>query len=322
MKKLISILFLLMFINIFSKELEVLFFDTTKGVEYVGLERGILEGLKRGKKEYGIKITTVEVDLSQNIKLPLDKIISEKKYDLVLTDSRLYREEFLSYAKDDIFTHFILVGQKAEYLPNLTTITYDMSKTGYMAGVMSAQKSKNKIIGFVGFKAFEFLGDYLSEFSSGAKSVNSEIKILTAYPRDYVLEGEDLYNSLALGNRIGNDLIEKGADVIYQYAGKTGVGVAQAAYESGKGVKVIGTSFYQDYLYDKETVIASLYPDISFYVYSVITLLQNGRAVPYHFHLSLEDGTIINTAFREENKNFTPEEKKYLKNVLNKLILR
>lgn len=318
MKKIIGIFFLIISLNIFAESLNVVFFNASKGDDYIGLEKGIFDGLKRAKKDFDINLDVIDVDLSSENKIPLNKVLSIKHYDLVITDTKRYNDELIKYAEKNLTTRFVLIDSKVEKIFNITTIIFEIGKPAYIAGVMAAQQTKDKIVAFVGIRKSDITDYVFYKFKEGVKSVNPNIKIISKYIDEKVKKGESPYESPYSGYIVGQELINEGADTIFHMASKSGLGVIEAAYET-ENVKVIGASFYQDLLYEGKVVVASIYPDISYYIYTIINTMKNDMSTPNKYRVSLENGAMINTAILPENKNFSDGQKKYLNNVLDKL---
>lgn len=318
MKKIIGIFFLIISLSLFAESLNVVFFNTSKGDDYIGLEKGIFDGLKRAKKDFDISLDVIDIDLSKEKRIPLDKVFSAKHYDLVITDTKMYNDELIKYADKNMDTRFVLIDSKVEKVFNITTIILELEKPAYIAGVMAAQQTKDKIVAFVGIRKSDVTDYVFYKFKEGVKSVNPDIKIMVKYIDEKVKTGENPYESPYSGYLVGQELIDKGVDTIYHMASKSGLGVIEAAYET-ENVKVIGASFYQDLLYDGKVVVASIYPDISYYVYTIINTMKNNMSTPNKYRVSLENGAMVNTATLPENKNFSEGQKKYLNDVLDKL---
>ncbi|MGL5231704.1 MAG: BMP family lipoprotein [Fusobacteriaceae bacterium] len=318
MKKIMGIFFLIISLSLFAESLNVVFFNTSKGDDYIGLEKGIFDGLKRAKKDFDITLDVIDIDLSKEKRIPLEKVLSTKNYNLVITDTKIYNDELIKYAEKNIDTRFVLIDSKVEKVFNITTIILELEKPAYLAGVMAAQQTKDKIVAFVGIRKSDVTDYVFYKFKQGVKSVNPDIKILTKFIDEKVKKGENPYESPYLGYIVGQELIDEGADTIYHMASKSGLGVIEAAYEA-ENVKVIGASFYQDSLYDGKVVVASIYPDISYYVYTIINTMKNDMTTPNKYRVSLENGAMVNTATLPENKNFSEGQKKYLNDVLDKL---
>lgn len=318
MKKVIGIFFFLISLSLFAENLNVVFFNTSKGDEYVGLENGISAGLKRAKKDFNINLRVIDIDLSKEYKVPLEKVLSEKHYDLVITDTKVYNEELLKYSEKNLNTRCVLIDSKIEKVFNITNIIFELEKPAFLAGVIAAQKTKSNKVGFVGARKNEMTDYVFNKFKDGVKSVNPKISIISKYVEDKIKSGENPFENPYYGYIIGEELVKDGVDIIFHMASKSGLGVIEAAFES-ENVKVIGTSFYQDSLGDGKVVIASIYPDVSYYIYTIINTMQNDMPTPNKYRVSLENGAMINTALLPENKNFSEEEKKHLEKVLDKL---
>lgn len=101
--------------------------------------------------------------------------------------------------------------------------------------------SKN-IIGFLGGDSDILVNDFLVGYIQGAKDVNPEIRVMVAYVGDYLDSGK--------GKDLSLTQFQNGSDVGFNVAGNAGLGLLEAAAESGKyafGVDSDQASLLPDY---------------------------------------------------------------------------
>lgn len=122
--------------------------------------------------------------------------------------------------------------------PILWAVLFDSNQSGFLAGAVAAYyttgenaANADKTIGFVGGVESTTVNNFLVGYAEGAKYVDPEIKVLTAYVGDY--------NDTAKAKDLANAQISEGADIIFQVAGGAGNGVIEAAAEKD-GVMAIG----------------------------------------------------------------------------------
>ena len=133
---------------------------------------------------------------------------------------------------------FACAGDAATLLPNYQGIVFAEAQPGYLAGIVAASLSKSGTIGAVGGTNVPAVVNYWRGYENGAKSINPDIKVLYQETDPNPAVG---FNDQAKGRAIAGQFIGQDADVLFQVAGLTGVGVLEAACDAdihGIGVDV------------------------------------------------------------------------------------
>lgn len=133
---------------------------------------------------------------------------------------------------------------------NVEQITFKEQEASYLAGAVAAKMSKSGHIGFVGGVNVPLIQKFEAGYVAGAKKVNPNIKIDT----NYLTPAGDFSGFAApdKGKAAANSMFEKGADVVYAAAGKSGDGVIDAAHAQGSGKWAIGVDSDQALTAKKE----------------------------------------------------------------------
>ena len=148
---------------------------------------------------------------------------------------------------------------------NLLNITYAQNEGSFLAGYIAAAMSTSGIIGAVGGEDSDVINDFIVGYKQGAEYFSKDIKVEINYANDY----EDP----AKGKECAKALNDKGADVVFQIAGKTGDGVFEAAKEGS--FYAIGVDCDQKYI-DENTIICSMKKEVGNSVYDAIVKYLNG----------------------------------------------
>jgi basic membrane protein A and related proteins len=133
---------------------------------------------------------------------------------------------------------FACAGDAATLIPNYQGIVFAEAQPGYLAGIVAASLSKTGTIGAVGGTNVPAVVNYWRGYENGAKSVNADIEVLYQETDPNPAVG---FNDQAKGRAIAGQFIGQDADVLFQIAGLTGVGVLEAACDAeihGIGVDV------------------------------------------------------------------------------------
>lgn len=125
---------------------------------------------------------------------------------------------------------FTCAGDAAALLPNYQGIVFAEAQPGYLAGIVAASLSESGTIGAVGGTNVPAVVNYWRGYENGAKSVNPDIEVLYQETDPNPAVG---FVDQAKGRAIAGQFIGQGADVLFQVAGLTGVGVLEAACDAG-----------------------------------------------------------------------------------------
>lgn len=123
---------------------------------------------------------------------------------------------------------------------NIASVTFKENEGSFLAGVLAALTTKSGKIGFVGGQRIPPVVRYEVGYVAGAKSINPNITIQIAYA--------DSFEDPALGKELALAQFNQGCDVLQQAAGRSGVGLFDAAKEKGAGFWVISGDADQAHL--------------------------------------------------------------------------
>jgi len=133
-------------------------------------------------------------------------------------------------------TNFIIIDSLVTAnLPNVKTVVIQPTAAAFVAGVVAAETTKTKKIGFVGGADIPVIENYYAGFAAGIKYVDPSIQILEEYAGTFIDPNKGL--------EVATNLFNQGADIVMHAANKTGLGVIQAAKQAGK--KAIGVDMWQ-----------------------------------------------------------------------------
>src|SRR3546814_830614 len=139
-------------------------------------------------------------------------------------------------------TRFAIVDAVVK-APNVQSILFREQEGSYVVGVLAAMASKSGVIGFVGGMDIPLIRRFACGYIQGARSVDEDVKVLV----NMTGPTPAAWTDPARGAELARSQIERGADVIIQAAGGTGIGVLQAAADAE--VLGIGTDSNQNGLH-------------------------------------------------------------------------
>jgi basic membrane protein A len=131
--------------------------------------------------------------------------------------------------------------------PNVASYVYKEKERGFLMGVASAlmtvkedvpQINAEKVIGVIGGMKIPLIDANIAGFMAGAEYVDPDIKALHSYVGHWA--------DPAKGKELALAMIEQGADIVWGAAGRSGLGVINAAQE--KNVYTIGSDSDQGHV--------------------------------------------------------------------------
>ena len=134
---------------------------------------------------------------------------------------------------------------------NLTGSFYKNQESAFLAGYIAAYQTKINEVGFIGSQKGAILSHYENGFKSGVLEAEKELKRTIKVDVEYL----DTYTDENIGRNVAKAMYEK-ADVIYQVAGKAGIGVVEEAKSSGKWV--IGSEYDQSFIAPKNVLTSTV----------------------------------------------------------------
>ena len=157
---------------------------------------------------------------------------------------------------------------------NIYQACYKEHEGSFLVGMIAAMKSQTGKVGFVGGMDIPLIRKFQGGYEQGAKYVNPDIEVFANMTGTTV----EAWNNPTKGAELTKAQIDKGADVIYQAAGGTGIGVLQAAADAG--VFGIGVDANQNWMHPG-SVLTSMLKRLDLTIFeqaekSVAGTFQNG----------------------------------------------
>jgi basic membrane protein A and related proteins len=149
--------------------------------------------------------------------------------------------------------------------PNVVGMVYPTEQSGYVAGVVAAKMTKSNTVSTVGGKKIPSVDNWIAGFQQGVHDTKPGVKTLNAYSQDF----EDL----AKCKEVALDQIGHGSDVVFQVAGKCGLGALDAACEKGK----YGIGVDVDQSSQGKCVIVSALKPLETSVYEMLKTFSDGK---------------------------------------------
>jgi basic membrane protein A len=198
-------------------------------------------GLEEAADEYGIEINTVELGIDPaNWESGLNDVMSDSdSYDVLIAGTFQMIDYLAARAHQYPDKTFIFYDAPMPYdnadlcvegCANVYSMTYAQNQGSFLAGVYAAAMAQTMgsdapVLGGVGGQDIPVINDFIVGYEQGACLVNPDTQVLVQYAGGW--------NDPAKGKEIALAMYEQGASIVFQIAGGTGVGVFEAAQETG-----------------------------------------------------------------------------------------
>ncbi len=212
-------------------------------------------------------ITGKVIECKEDASLYEQSLISAAEgFDFVVAVGWQFWEYLETVAPEMPETKFIFVDNELTDIDNIYSITYAENEGSFLVGYIAAKLSKTGVIGAVGGEDNTTINNFMVGYKQGAAYANPDIKVEISYTADYEDPAKGKEHALAL--------YDKGADIIFQVAGKTGEGVFEAAAETGH--YAIGVDSDQKYI-NPNVIVCSMIKEVGKSIYgAVMNYVENG----------------------------------------------
>lgn len=158
---------------------------------------------------------------------------SDAGFGLVVDLEYSHGDALATVAKDYPGTDYVILNQVKQGA-NVASVLFQEQEGSYLAGALAtlvaADKSikgidGNPVIGVIGGTKSVGIDKFIVGYIQGAREVNPKVDVKVAYSNNF--------GDPAIGLQMAKAMYDSGANVVYQVAGGTGLGVIQAAKETG-----------------------------------------------------------------------------------------
>jgi basic membrane protein A len=267
------------------------------GVNDQSFNQSAWEGLTRVKKELGIKTSYQESKQDADYPANLETLLDAKN-DLIWGIGFKMADAILIAAKQNPKQKYAIIDYSygAKTPKNVVGVMFKAEEGAFLAGYIAAKMSKTGTLGFIGGMSVPIIHSFQYGFKAGAKYANKKINILEQHAESFT--------DAAKGKAIANQMMGKGADVIFHAAGAVGDGVIEAVKEKDK--MAVGVDRDQNYLAPKNVITSSM-KRVDNAVFNVVSDLNKG---------TFKGGTTVEYGLKDGAVDISPTTSKMIPSVL------
>jgi basic membrane protein A len=192
---------------------------------YAGFKRAIAESKLEGKPVESKDVVAQAADILRRA--------SDAGFGLVVDLEYSHGDALQAVAKDYAGTDYVILNQ-VKSGANVASVLFQEQEGSYLAGALATLVATDAsikgvngkpIIGVIGGTKSVGIDKFIVGYIQGAREVNPKVEVKVAYSNNF--------GDPAIGLQMAKAMYESGANVVYQVAGGTGLGVIQAAKETG-----------------------------------------------------------------------------------------
>jgi basic membrane protein A and related proteins len=255
------------------------------------------EGVKRAREELGIFLRDVEPGDPTSIE-PSMRAFAERGYDLIIGVGFAQAPIMNDVAGDYPNLKFAIIDGVID-LPNVASLIFKEHEGSFLVGMIAARTSKTGKVGFVGGMDIPLIHKFETGYEEGARYANPKIQVF----ENYVGVTDAAWNNPGKGKELAKAQIERGADVIFQAAGNSGLGVFDAAEDMHK--LAIGVDSNQNWV-KPGFILTSMIKRVDVSVFNTVKEVAEGHFKGGIHEFGMEtDG--VGYALDDYNRNLIPQ---------------
>ena len=261
---------------------------------------GIYNGVEKFRTETGIAYREFEVTNETQREQALRRM-AQRGSDPVIAVGFAQAPALEKDAREFPDTRFTIIDMVVD-LPNVQSVVFKEHEGSFLVGVAAAIASKTNKVGFIGGMDIPLIRKFACGYEQGVKYANPDAEIF----QNMTGTTPAAWNNPTKGGELARSQFDRGADVVYAAAGGTGIGVYQAAKDSGK--LAIGVDSNQNYLHPG-TMLTSMLKRVDVAAYNTFKGALDNTWKPGIQVLGLaEDG--VGWALDEHNSGLVSAEMK------------
>ena len=189
----------------------------------------VWNGVQKFSKETGIKVAEFQITNETQREQAMRRLV-ERGATMVIAVGFSQADAIDAVAAEFPDRQFAIIDVSWLDRPNLRQYVFKEHEGSYLVGIAAALASKTGKVGFVGGMDIPLIRKFQCGYLQGAKAANADIEVLRAMTGTTPAA----WNDPTRASELAKGQFDRGADVVYHAAGRSGIGVIQAAADAGK----------------------------------------------------------------------------------------
>ncbi len=233
-------------------------------------------GVERATRELPVDAEYIEpgdgADRESGIRL-----LAAKGFDLIIGVGFIFSDDLYQIAREYPERRFACIDyakfdEHGFVAPpsNLVALKFREEEGSFLVGALAALESHTQVVGFVGGMEIPLIKKFAAGYQQGVAAVCPACRVLVAYAG---VTGEAFKNP-AKGKELALAEYAAGADILFQAAGSTGLGVFEAARERQKYAIGVDADQWNE---APGRILTSMTKEVDVSVYATIVSLLHGQ---------------------------------------------
>lgn len=239
---------------------------------------GAYLGAERAARELGARVRFIEPGESSDRESGL-RLLAAEGMDLVIGVGFIFTDDLTALAREYPRTRFAGVdysvatdslGRIIPPPPNLAALKFREEQGSFLVGALAALVGRSRRIGFVGGMNFPLIHKFEAGYRAGVRAVCKECEVIAQYAG----VTPEAFRNPGKGKELALSQYRQGVDVIFHASGSTGLGVFEAARQTGKLAIGVDADQYGE---APGFVLTSMVKRVDNAVYDAIRRVKEGR---------------------------------------------
>lgn len=190
---------------------------------------GVWNGVQKFSEETGVKVAEFQITNETQREQAMRRLV-ERGATMVIAVGFSQADALDAVAADYPDRQFAIIDVSWLDRPNLRQYVFKEHEGSYLVGIAAALASKTGKVGFVGGMDIPLIRKFHCGYLQGAKAAKADIEVFQAMTGTTPAA----WNDPTRASELAKGQMDRGADVVYHAAGRSGIGVIQAAADAGK----------------------------------------------------------------------------------------
>lgn len=268
---------------------------------------GAYFGGERAQREHGAHVRFIEPGDGSDREAGL-RLLAAEGMDLVIGVGFIFSDDLTQLAKEYPNTKFAGIdysvgsdsaGNPIQPPPNLAALKFREEEGSFLVGALAALTSKTKKVGFVGGMNFPLIHKFEAGYRAGVNHVCPKCTMISQYAG----VTPEAFRNPGRGKELALSQYQQGIDVIYHAAGSTGLGVFEAARQTGKLAIGVDADQYQE---APGHILTSMVKGVDVAVAEATRWVKEGTFRGGIYQLGLKEGG-VGYVYDDNNRALIPD---------------
>ena len=267
---------------------------------------GAYLGAERAEKELGVRVRFIEPGEGSDRESGL-RLLAAEGMDLVIGVGFIFTDDLTQLAKEYPNTRFAGVdysvatdkdGKVIPPPPNLAALKFREEQGSFLVGALAALVGNSRKVGFVGGMDFPLIQKFEMGYKAGVKKVCPDCVVISQYAG----VTPEAFRNPGKGKELALSQYQQGVNVIFHASGSTGLGVFEAARQTGKLAIGVDADQYKE---APGFVLTSMVKGVDNAVFDAVKRVKEGRFVGGIYQYGLAENG-VGYVYDAENEKLIP----------------